>query len=69
MIEPAKITTEHGFEVWRCPNCEQKLADIIGMRVVIKVGERRISLRSDVEQDQVCWKCGMTSVLKRERVA
>ena len=65
----AKISRDHGSTVWLCPNCDQKLAEIIGQRVVIRVRERLISLRSDVEQDQVCWKCGTTSVYERETAA
>lgn len=66
---PAKITTERGLPMWRCPNCGQKLAEILGDRVVIKAGTRTISLPVGVEQDQVCWRCGTMSALKRECVA
>lgn len=69
MIQNARITTERGHSWWRCPNCHQKLAEIIGNRVVIRVGERMLSLPAEREPDQVCWKCGTTSVLSRERVA
>lgn len=68
-IQPAIITTNNGTAEWHCPNCDQKLAEIIGSRVVIRARERLISLRSDVEQDQVCWKCGTTSVFDERRTA
>jgi hypothetical protein len=71
MVQPratpnARILLVNGVQEWHCPNCDAKLAEIIGARVVIRVRERLISLRSDVEQDQVCWKCGTTSHLNRE---
>lgn len=66
MTEPAKVVTEQGISTWRCPNCDQKLGNILGVRVVIRVSDRLISLPATVEPDQVCWRCGTTSVLKRE---
>lgn len=65
----AKITNEQGTRSWRCPNCDAKLAEILGKRVVIRAQDRLISLRSDVEQDQVCWKCGTTSLYREGRAA
>lgn len=69
MTAPAKITNEQGTRAWRCPNCDAKLAEIVGKRVVIRARDRLISLRSDVEQDQVCWKCGIMSYLNQGRAA
>jgi len=68
-MRSAIITTHNGTAEWHCPNCDQKLAEIIGQRVVIRARERLISLRSDVEPDQVCWKCGTTSVYEQGRAA
>jgi predicted RNA-binding Zn-ribbon protein involved in translation (DUF1610 family) len=64
----AKIVSISGVREWHCPNCGTKLAEILGRRVVIRVRDRLISLRSDVEPDQVCWKCGTTSNLERESI-
>lgn len=66
-VSAAKITTEAGHTWWRCPNCDAKQAEIIGRRVVILAKDRRISLPADVEQDQVCWKCGTTSILEGQQ--
>jgi ribosomal protein S27AE len=65
-VAPAKVVVVNGDREWHCPNCGTKLAAIIGARVVIRVRERLISLRSDVEPDQVCWKCGTTSYLGKD---
>jgi hypothetical protein len=59
----AKVVSENGHTWWKCPNCDQKLAELVGARVVIRVHSRLISLPRDLEQDQVCWRCGLTSVL------
>ena len=67
--KPARIETIAGTREWHCPNCDAKLGEIIGERVVIRVRDRLISLRSDVEQDQVCWRCGITSSLDQRSSA
>lgn len=64
-MEPARIVVVNGDREWHCPNCNARLAQLIGERVVIRVRDRLISMRSDVEPDQVCWKCGITSNLER----
>lgn len=69
MMHDAKIVNVGGCKVWHCPNCDQKLAEIVGSRVVIRIKERMISLSSNAEPDQVCWRCGTTSVLSREKAA
>lgn len=67
MVQPRATTTarivviDDTVREWRCPNCGSMLAQIIGDRVVIRVRDRMISLPADVEQDQVCWRCGVTS--------
>lgn len=48
---------------WRCPNCNAKLAEIVGERVVIRMRNRRLSLPAIDDIDQVCWRCGVVSVL------
>lgn len=68
-IQTAIVTTHRGAVEWHCPNCDQKLAEIVGQRVVIRVKDRTITLRSDLEPDQVCWKCGATSVYEQETAA
>lgn len=59
----ARIVLANGVAHWRCPNCGQKLAEIIGGRVVISVGHCRVSIAVASEPDQVCWKCGQVSSL------
>ncbi len=66
-MKDAKIVTEAGHTWWKCPNCTQRLAEIIGERVVIRSQDRLISLRSDADQDQVCWRCGIMSRLDLPR--
>lgn len=58
-IVPVDGTTRE----WRCPNCDAMLAQIIGDRVVIRVRDRTIYLRAELEPDQVCWRCGTMSAL------
>ncbi len=60
MIATAKITDEHGVRVWRCPNCNQKLAEIHGSRIVIRAGQAIISVRTP-EIEQTCPRCGACS--------
>ena len=42
---------------WQCPNCGQRLGDVMGERVVIRISERRISVPLRNGIDQTCWKC------------
>ncbi len=60
-VTSAKITTEKGVLIWRCPNCDQKFDEIIGTRVVIRVVGRVISLNMEAEPDPTCFVCGQTS--------
>lgn len=61
-IAPAKVVLEKGCRWWRCPNCGQKMAELVGERVVIKAAGVLISLRArPVEQG--CPRCGMVSEL------
>lgn len=66
-MHTATIVTESGDAWWLCPNCRQKLAEIIGSRVVIVARERRIFIAATHESDQVCWRCGVPSALIEER--
>ena len=45
---------------WRCA-CGRTLGEIVNGRVVIKVGDRRLSLPVVAGLDQVCPKCGAVS--------
>lgn len=58
-----RLVAVNGVQQWLCPNCGAKLAEIVGERVVIRIRDRTISLRVDLYPDQVCWRCGETSVL------
>ena len=49
---------------WQCPNCGQRLGDVMGERVVIRISERRISVPLRDGIDQACWKCGTHSELR-----
>jgi ribosomal protein L37AE/L43A len=68
VMEAARIVVVNGDREWHCPNCNTRLAQLIGDRVVIRVRDRVITMRADLEPDQVCWKCGTTSHIDRERV-
>ncbi len=64
-IAPAKVTIDKNrVKSWRCPNCDQKLGEILGNRVVVKAGSITLffSLRNDPEQS--CFRCGTSSSLK-----
>lgn len=63
-MHPAAIVTEDGRDYWMCPNCGQKLAEIIGTQVVISAGKIRVFVESEKEPGQACFRCGMPSVLK-----
>lgn len=60
VIAQGKITNERNVRVWRCPNCNQKLAEIHGTRVVIRVQSTTITLRTP-EIEQTCPRCGECS--------
>lgn len=62
-MQPAKITTEAGVAQWVCPNCDQKLAEIVGRRVVIRAGKIQVSVCVDHEPEQTCFRCGAVSSL------
>jgi ribosomal protein S27AE len=63
MIAPARIETKDGRRWWFCPNCGTKLGEIVGQRVVIVAGERRITMPVANEPSQDCPRCGESSVL------
>ncbi len=62
-IAKAKITNEHGVKTWRCPNCEMKMAEFHGTRIVIKAGQGIISIRTP-EIEQTCPRCGECSEVR-----
>lgn len=68
LIHDAAIVEIKGKRWWRCPNCGKTLGELVGNRVVIKVGGRQLSLRQDAEPDQSCWGCGLTSMIRKEPV-
>lgn len=49
---------------WNCPNCQQRLGDVVGERVVIKVAGRNISIPLRDGIDQSCPRCGAYSELR-----
>lgn len=63
-MQPASIVTEDGHTYWMCPNCGQKLAEIVGTQVVISAGKIRVFVEATKEPGQACYRCGMPSVLK-----
>lgn len=69
VVPDAKVTNERGCKAWRCPNCDRKLAEIVGSRVIIRSGDIMISLGIHTNPDQTCPRCGTSSVLCEEQAA
>lgn len=69
MSQAAKIVIRAGHTWWLCPNCSQKLAEIIGDRIVIRSGPIMITLGKHTEPDQTCHRCGASSLLRKEQAA
>ena len=62
--KPNPVVTQIAVIKWECPNCGQRLGDVMGDRVVIKVTGRRISIPLRNGTDQACPKCGAYSELR-----
>lgn len=62
-VLPARIEIAHGRRWWLCPNCRQKLGEVVGGRVIIAIGDRQIRMPTRNQPDQDCPRCGQTSVL------
>lgn len=62
--KPKPAATHITVIKWECPNCGQRLGDVMGDRVVIKMSDRRISIPLRDGTDQTCWKCGAYSELR-----
>lgn len=60
VLATARIANEHGARVLRCPNCDQKLAEMHGARIVIKAGQTTVSIRTR-EAELTCPRCGACS--------
>ncbi len=63
LVRPATVETRQQRRWWLCPNCGQKMGEIVGARVLVSIGDRqlRMPLRNEPEQD--CPRCGETSQL------
>lgn len=48
---------------WKCDACGRTLGEIVDQRVVIKFGDRRLSLPVVPGLDQTCPKCGKQNYL------
>lgn len=59
-----KETTGIVIIKWECPNCGQRLGDVLGDRVVIKVSGRSISVPLRDGVDQSCPRCGAYSEIR-----
>ena len=60
---PARIEVRDGRRWWLCPCCGQRLGELHGDRVVIAVGDRRVTMPARNEPEQTCPKCGAASVV------
>lgn len=65
----ATINRKDGHTWWLCPNCLLKLGEVIGQRVVIVAGERRITMAVRNEPEQTCPRCGEVSSLPSDHLA
>lgn len=48
---------------WRCPNCQLRLGEIIGKRVIIQIGSRQVRMPVANTPETDCPRCGETSRL------
>lgn len=62
---PATIEASGGRHWWRCPNCGQKLGEVVGERVIIEAGRRRLRMPVRTEPEQDCPRCGAASAIKK----
>lgn len=69
VVPDAKVVTQAGHTWWCCPNCSKKLAEIVGKRIIIRIGATMISLGTHTNPDVTCPKCGASSVLAKEQAA
>lgn len=53
-----------GVSVWRCPNCGREIGQVVGERVVLESGGRRLTCSVRENPVQTCFKCGQHSVLR-----
>lgn len=60
---PARVVAVDGRRWWRCPGCGKTLGELREGRVVVKVGDRRLSLPAMVGLDQTCPACLVVSEL------
>lgn len=60
LTRPATIETRQNRQWWTCPCCRKTLAEVFPDRVVIKVGDRRVTVAGDVVK-QACPGCGAES--------
>jgi predicted RNA-binding Zn-ribbon protein involved in translation (DUF1610 family) len=64
-LPTAKLSAEReGSRVWRCPNCGREIGAVIGDRVVLESGGRRLTCSVRENPVQTCFKCGQHSVLR-----
>jgi hypothetical protein len=63
-ILPAKIIEADGRRFWHCPSCGKRLGEIVGERVVVKIGERWFTMKVQAQPDQGCGRCGTVSVVE-----
>lgn len=68
-VRPAAILTNGKAVSWLCPNCQAKLAEIVGSRVVVRSGDRRITMELRWQPTQDCPRCGCVSQVSEEAMA
>lgn len=60
-VAKAKVEMRDGRRFWFCPNCGQKLGEIVGCRVIIVVGPRQVRMPVEKRPEQDCPRCGVAS--------
>ncbi len=60
----SRIETRGGQRSWLCGNCGRKLGEIIGDRVVIRIGARELRMPIQKTPEQDCPRCGQPSTLE-----
>jgi len=62
-VTQGRIETRDGRRWWSCPNCGQKLGEVVGTRIVMITGARQIRMPVDKEPEYDCPRCEQASRL------
>jgi len=68
VTEAGQIVTVGGHTWWHCANaaCRQKLGEIIGPRLVIRLKGVQLSLSVAADPECTCPRCGTLNAMRQE---